>query len=245
MFLSVVGESGVPSGNPANLYVAEAVRFNDDRLHTAGADLTPGNVDSKLGIFSFWFKLFSTGSTVFIWHSDSGDFQIRRFSDDQIRISGNGLDLRTTTAITDTTSWHNLVASWDRGNGLAHLYVDGAEDANVVSITDVNIDYTRFGHAVGSLESAKGNTLDAEVADLWLAPNQFLDLSIQGNRERFRDTLGKPVDLGSDGSSPTGTAPLVFFKGDASVWNAGTNSGSAQDFTMDGSVTDATSSPSD
>ena len=182
------------------------------------------------------------------FHNASGRFQVAASNISSayiIRVRDTGLDIRTTTGISDTTTWHHILCAWDRGNGVAHMYLDGNDDLDLVSFTNANTDYTRFGHAVGSLESVNNLLLKADFADFWLAQKQFLDISLQGNRERFRDALGKPVDLGSDGSKPTGTAPIIFFKGDATVWNAGTNAGTAQDFTMVNSVTDSSSSPSD
>lgn len=243
-YSSVTGGGGGPAP-PAGGYFADAVRFNTDRLHTAGADLSP-NANGKLGILSFWFKRKGgVGATRFIWHSDGGSYQCRHMDTNQIILSGSGFDLRTTTAISDTTTWHHYLAAWDRGNGIAQLFIDDADDANVGANTDEVFDYTRFGHAVGSLESVRANTWDAEVADYYQNWQEFLDMTVVANRRKFRDAAGKPVDLGIDGALPTGTGPRVFFTGDAAVWNAGTNAGTSQDFTMHGGVTDATSSPSD
>ncbi len=247
MFFNVVGEAGVPSGNPANLYSTVGVAFDEDRLHTSGADLT-GNADSKLVSGSFFFRRVSTGGNQDIWHSDGDRFLIS-ISSNLLRVRGNSgsvLDLQIAT-ITDTDSWHHLMFSVDMADtGKRHSYLDGVSTATWATYVNSNIDFTRSGHAVGSVESITGfNDYKGNLADFWLAFGQYIDLSLQGNRERFIDGSGKPVDLGSDGSKPTGTPPLVFFKGDASVWNAGTNLGSAQNFTMGASVTDASSSPSD
>ncbi len=233
------------SVQPVLPYVAGAVRFNSDRLHTAGVDLSP-NADGKLGLMSWWFKRKGgIGATRFIWHSDGGIFQMRSLSTNLINISSNnGLNLLTTTTITDTTTWHHLIASWDRGNGLAHIYVDDVDDITISSNTDAVVDYTRFGHAIGSLESVKANNWDAEVADFYYNNQEFLDLSVVANRRKFLNAAGKPVFLGSDGALPTGSQPRVFFSGEAAVWNAGTNLGSSQNFSMDGAVTAAANSPS-
>jgi hypothetical protein len=52
----------------------------------------------------------------------------------------------------------------------------------------------------------------------------------------------RPADLGADCSVPTGTAPAVCFSGDASSFT--TNKGTGDAFTTTGTITDATSSPS-
>jgi len=73
--------------------------------------------------------------------------------------------------------------------------------------------------------------------------NEFVDLSIEANRRKFIDAIGKPVDLGVDGSTPTGTAPLIFLSGTTIDWH--TNKGSGGGFTEVGALTTATTSPSD
>ncbi len=88
-----------------------------------------------------------------------------------------------------------------------------------------------------------GNCERFDVADAWLAPGQFIDFSIEANRRKFINANGKPVDLGIDGSIPTGTAPAIFFSGDSSSF--GTNKGTGGNFTAVGSLTNASTSPSD
>jgi len=55
----------------------------------------------------------------------------------------------------------------------------------------------------------------------------------------------KPVDLGSDGSTPTGTAPIMYFsrRNGASTW--GDNKGSGGTFTQSGTFLAGSDSPSD
>ena len=66
---------------------------------------------------------------------------------------------------------------------------------------------------------------------------------MEANRRKFIDVDGKPVDLGSDGSTPTGTVPLMFFSGPTDDWHI--NKGSVGGFTETGAFTDAPYSPSD
>ncbi len=55
------------------------------------------------------------------------------------------------------------------------------------------------------------------MAELWLAPGQYVDWSVQANREKFHTSesnnitgLYAPVNLGPNGAAPTGTKPLVY-----------------------------------
>jgi hypothetical protein len=62
---------------------------------------------------------------------------------------------------------------------------------------------------LASLADLYVNTADTIVeADLTISP---------ANLAKFRSG-GKPVDLGANGSTPTGSAPLIFLSGDASQW---------------------------
>ncbi|WP_192246072.1 hypothetical protein [Mesorhizobium silamurunense] len=86
-------------------------------------------------------------------------------------------------------------------------------------------------------------TVSGDFADIWFAPGQFIDFSVEANRRKFVDASGKPVYLGANGEMPTGTAPAVFFSGDATGF--ATNKGTGGAFTLTGSLTNATTSPSD
>jgi hypothetical protein len=52
---------------------------------------------------------------------------------------------------------------------------------------------------------------------------------------------GAPVSLGADGSTPTGTAPIIFLSGATSSWE--TNKGSGGGFTENGGLTQSPDDP--
>ena len=114
---------------------------------------------------------------------------------------------------------------------------------NQIQADDNAIDYTRpdwyVGHSGGS-DDYVGN-----LSELWFN-NSYIDLSVVGNRRKWINSIGKPVDLLSDGSGPTGTQPLICFNKDTTAtWHQ--NSGSGGGFTVStGSLSDSTTgSPSD
>jgi hypothetical protein len=96
-----------------------------------------------------------------------------------------------------------------------------------------------FGGAA-SIGAACGTVLKTaryigDIADVWLAPGQFVDFRIEANRRKFIDALGKPVFLGANGELPTGVAPPVFHSGDATEFIV--NKGSAGDvFSLKGAI---------
>lgn len=88
-------------------------------------------------------------------------------------------------------------------------------------------------------------TLRGDIAEFWL-DDALLSIPLF---ESFYDTPLNPErlvpkNLGVDGSGPTGSAPLIYLSGNASVWNAGTNKGTSGDFdTVTGAVTDSVNEP--
>lgn len=97
---------------------------------------------------------------------------------------------------------------------------------------------------IGFISEAIDTPFTGDVADLWIAPGQFIDFSVTENRRKFISASNKPVNLGVNGATPTGTAPVIFFSGDASSFGQ-PNLGSGGAFSHTGSLTDASTSPSD
>lgn len=52
--------------------------------------------------------------------------------------------------------------------------------------------------------------IQVDLAEIWFAPGVFLDFSNPANRAKFHDNSHKPVRLGDDGSTPTGSPPLLY-----------------------------------
>ena len=80
-----------------------------------------------------------------------------------------------------------------------------------------------------------------DMSDTWVN-SALVDFSVETNRRKFISASGRPVDIGSDCSTPTGTVPAFCFSGDAS--NFATNQGTGGAFTTTGTLTNASTSPS-
>ena len=76
------------------------------------------------------------------------------------------------------------------------------------TFTNDTIDYTRGNWEVGS-DSGGAQKANADFADLWFDAS-YLDITAAANRRKFIDGSGRPVNLGVDGSVPTGAAPLLY-----------------------------------
>jgi hypothetical protein len=249
--------------------VVDGAKFDgvDDSL-LRGGGLT-GAVDSKLGIASWWmFGGYSTIQSAKVLQIDlgggvSGGLYSRAIGSSPAgpRVSfANAagtviLDMRY--AFSTASQWTHCAAAWDLANGIGQMYVSvrglGLFEDTTLSgastITNDTIDYTKADWAVGQVPPGAGTGFfTGSLANLYFAPGQFLDLSQVHNRRKFITADGRPAFLGSDGSRPTGTAPIVYLKLDdgEALANFATNRGTGGNFTLNGGgLTASVSSPSD
>jgi hypothetical protein len=90
---------------------------------------------------------------------------------------------------------------------------------------DIDVFYDKFYFNDYYVSDANSSTIYPpiqDVSDTWI-DSTHLDFTVETNRRKFVGADGKPVNLGADGSTPTGVAPAIFFSGDASTF--GTNRG--------------------
>ena len=146
-------------------------------------------------------------------------------------------------------AWHNMLMSIDTNHGIgakvAKVYIDDVDVTQISQDTDgiFTIGMNGFKFTFGDEGLGDGATMD--VADPWIAMQTLLtagDIS-EATRRKFISPTGKPVYLGADGSAPTGTAPDVFFSGDATGFV--TNKGTGGAASLVGALTNASTSPSD
>lgn len=229
---------------------------------TTSAGLT-GAADSKTGTMSLWIRI------------DGGDGTFRTFLTDNVSVGGPGgastrvsvgirdtnvlqvtaraatgttnLDIRSVTAYTASATWLHFMASWNLAiAGSSRLYVNDVSDLSEITYTDTNIDYTVADWSVGAICDGTSK-LDGCLAELYFSPGQYMDFSLVSNRRKFISASGKPVWLGADGSAPTGTAPLVYQRvaDGAAVATFATNLGTGGNFSITGTLTSGSTSPSD
>lgn len=234
---------------PKTNYSTSAVVFDGTNDYmTRGSDLT-GNTDGKKGIVSFWIYL--NGVTGYIFTSANAQFQLKVASS-ILTLAGvttsaaSTLIMNSNTAVSSSV-WHHVAMSWDLSAGLGKLYIDGSSNlATSPTLLNNNIDYTATNYYFGARDDG-ASRLNAYVADFYLNLAEYLDISVAANLQKFRSTLGKPVNLGSTGSLPTGTAPIQLFRcaNGASASTFSTNLGTGGNYSITGALTVAPSSPSD
>lgn len=226
-----------------------------------GANLT-GIADSKTGILSVWLRLdggdpdpiiafFGVHATdlTMLLREDSGSSNRLTLQVFNSSIPADVVLVTTNASYVAGATWYHFLASWDAATGATALYVNDVDDENT-GITQFNDNNARWsGYTNWHVGSRDGGNqkVDACIAEVYFAPGQYLDFDTESNRRKFITSTGQPADLGSDGSLPTGTAPRVYLHlADAeAVANFATNRGSGGNFSITGTLTTGSTSPSD
>ena len=253
-FIGQVARVAVSTGGSA----IKAVTFDGTNDYmTRGADLD-GATDGQQGMFSCWIMLGG---------GDSAAQELVRVVNAQVtvwisRTAGNlfqmvmstvaGVNLILTTTVNQYTAdatWRHVLMSWNTtASPVAQIYItDVSDDTDVGAPAEGTIDYNGTDWGIGAVATTGANKLNADIAELYLNLATNLDFSTEANRRLFISATGKPVDLGADGSTPTGTAPIVYQSvrsGDAATAFA-TNRGTGGNFSITGTLAIAATSPSD
>tara|TARA_R110000772_G_scaffold4094_6_gene14475 strand:+ start:120 stop:1286 length:1167 start_codon:yes stop_codon:yes gene_type:complete len=224
---------------------ANGVTFDGSADYLSRAALT-GAVDSKSGLLSFWIKIGALpGTTDYLFHGKdaadgNGVFGAYIDSSGIITILGYApggvtaaLVMVTDTAITADGNWHQITAGWDTATATKWIYVDDVEAQNtgLGGTSDNLLDWTHDAWSIASLTTG-GNYFDGSLGEFYLT-NETLPDS-ETTRRKFLSSGGSRVDLGTDGSTPTGTQPLIYESGEADQFAL--NFGSAGDWTVNGTL---------
>lgn len=222
-------------------YLTTSVRVNGDRV--VPATVSAPSAATK-GLLSFWIKPISLATEGYLFHWDtnfiilaletSGAFAVNALSGVSY---ANGIS----TTLTQVNVWSHIAMSWDNVGAVAKMTVDGVTQP----FSSTGGSSTAFNQASGmfSHQSAAA-AVDAEIAEWYFNQSEYLDISVAANLQKLRSAAGKPVNLGADGSVPTGTVPHYYFRGGASSFL--TNLGLLGNSTVGlGALADGLSSPSD
>jgi len=215
-----------------------------------GSDLT-GAVDGKAGTASFWIRLDGgDGSLLFtLGHEQTNGLSIgRQASGDKFFVIAQNVASSVILNQVSTTSytvaspggWIHVIISWDLATPEVHMFINDVDDAAIVTtLTDDTIDYTLGEFAIGSNRS--GTQLhNGCFSEIWFE-DTFIDISVNANRRKFITSGLKAVDLGTDGSTPTGASPLIY----APDGDPSDNKGTGGNFVITGTLTACSDSPND
>lgn len=223
-----------------------AVDFPAGPYLLRGAGLT-GAADSSLGTASFWYKFDGgNGTSQAVVNANNGNFELSRNVSNKWHLQAfnstgvNGFNWETTSTYTADGNWHIVNWSWSTnfavGSRIVNFYIDGVQDVGAFSFdvgvgytVDYNTSVTNWGVAA---RTAGTFLFNGCLAESWIAPAQYLDFTVSGNRALF-SSGGKPVSLGATGNLPTGTAPLIYLPNPAATVNI--NAGTGGNFATTGS----------
>ena len=128
-------------------------------------------------------------------------------------------------------AWNTVLISANASN--AYIYFNGTSLSLTTSLgSNINLDLANWG--IGRRDDNGTLYLDGNIGFLYFN-NSYIDFSQEANRLKFFDAFNNPVDLGEDGSTPTGSQPLIYMN---EGFHLGTNLGSGGNFTPQNTPTD-------
>lgn len=237
------GGSSPPPPPPPPPYTAKAVEF------ATGSYLAPatGTAPADTPFFSFsgwfrWTQSFGVGDAI-PFEFMNGNLEL----DEGVNVSSdigfiysdgiNSIGIVALTGAVSPTVWYNIMGSVDTnhasGSRIISLYKNDVALTNAAGYPDTG---SAFSLAFTSAANWRTGTFapigpsdsqPLDVADLWMAPGVFIDFTVTANRRKFIDGTGKPVDLGTNGQTPTGTSPYMFFSGDDTTFSTNLGTGGA------------------
>ena len=182
----------------------------------------------------------NTGNIIYFADSATNDYFVIRKTETQDNLE---LVVRNGTTATDVNryasnnnalssgAWHTVLFTDDlsvTNKSKRELWINGTKinswTENVNS--DLNIPFSSFDSFRVSNSSFSAG-IQGSIGFLAF-DTTYLDFSQEANRLKFFDAFGYPVDLGEDGSTPTGSQPLIYINNDFPL---GTNLGSGGNFT--------------
>lgn len=229
-------------------YIPNAVRFNTaevDYLENSSGFSVPS---TQRFTVSLWFNRDTitandpiieahdgTGEKFFIYGSNTGGLFWLRASN----TAGTIVVSKNFGAI--PSGWNHALLSVDLAAGVGHAYFNGADAGAFSTLTMGETPATTFTDVTIGSNITRNIRWDGDMAELWIDFGTYFDLSDPNIRRMFIDASGFPVNLGADGSRPTGSPPDIFLSGDTATWH--TNNGTVSGFTENGALADALTDP--
>lgn len=223
------------------VYTPQPVNFDgtNDWLLRGGA--LSGASDVVSGTISAWFRLSVAGQgtqrsiinsqasriRLVYFATNAGEIRFR----DASSVSTIAANLPTVT----NTNWHHVILTTNGTSG--QCFFDGQSGTLSASPTNVAIDWTLTDFSIGATITG-AEVYSGDLADVWAEDAYVGDLNTPANLAKFIQSNGFPADLGLDGSTPTGSSPLMFFSGATNAWH--TNKGTGGGFNLTGALTDGT-----
>lgn len=249
-------QSDIQSAVEAPAFVARSARFNGEAAMVATSDIAMTNQgmmilfyrpkDPAMPQLDMLIQA-GTGTVRFELSSSSGGRLNLKIHNGSSLVSTPFYSAAGNTPFAVNEGYW-IAAEWaddsvlGAGNGRLLIKVDDEVVATKSMATIWAGALTQFGFGADRIARtgpSYGYGVDAEFGHGWLSFSQRLDLSVAENAQKF-GAAGSPVDVGSNGQVPTGTAPEIYLDGDGSSWN---NLGTAGPLSVTGSITAGADAP--
>ncbi len=254
--LAVRGAAAIQGAPSSGSFSYTATAFSGGNSWLSHSGDMSGMVDGKTFALSLWFKLsdaaqdgtvrrlFAFGGDICVVYFESSSPSVVAndiFCVFQDTVGGNAVRVASNSTFVASSTWHHLALSFDAtDNAKRFLYIDGASNTpNWVTYVNSTINFANGGDDGVNARASGTGAINGSLCEVWIAANQYVDLST--SITSFRSVAGKPVSLGSDGSTPTGSAPTIYLKNAAATFE--TNSGTGGNFTRHGTIADDPSIP--
>ncbi|BBK37682.1 hypothetical protein STAQ_27600 [Allostella sp. ATCC 35155] len=233
----------------------DAVQLDGSTEFFAKASGVTGAPTTDRGVVSAWFRVDGGDGTErtlleLATGPSSVALELWLGTDDKLHAAwvgaGGGAvaSVVSTSAFAAAADWRHLALAWifpATGSPYLALWVDGANQTNP-TITGTGPFDPLTAIRVGAFgRTSQTQHFPGALAELWVAWNQFLDITISDGLERLRTLTGYPTDLGPSGARPTGYSPAFYLRGGPAAF--GTNLGVGGDLTASGTPTLADSTP--
>ena len=171
--------------------------------------------------FSSYFSLF--------WANSSGRMNVIAKNS-----AGTNIYVNTSTNAYATDAWHVMLCSFDLGNSLSNFWIDGVNNNVASTLLNDTVAFSQEQFVVAGLSTNTSYLSNQNIGFFWFN-TEYIDFSQEANRLKFFDAFNFPVDVGEDGSLPTGNQPLIYMN---EGFHLGTNLGSGGNFTPVNTPTD-------
>lgn len=238
------GPTGGSSGG--GVFVANTAVFDGTDYMRLSAVPT-GIADGKAFTLSFWadsanslteatyLSAASAGTNRFLVYRPNGASVIRVIGRNSAGTTI--LDITSSLTLTAAAGWQHVYIAVDLstagGTELYKIYVNNVSDGSIIKsvFTNDTIDFNMAtpSYTVGA-NPAGANLFNGEMCEFWLDDVYLNDTS------KFY-SAGKPISLGSNGQTPTGSVPVMYFSlnGSGNSW-ATDSSSNGNTMTVTGSL---------
>lgn len=216
------------------------------------ATATIAGLDSTMMTLSAWFFVAALGSARTLFDDPRSGPGLTLTNTNLLQCewknTGSTSILRVDFGTISTTGWHHVILSCDITNtSKRHAYLDDSAAAVVWNTYNGGAGSFGLNGATYGLGATSGGTqkLAGGLAELFHMHGQYMDLSVAANRQKFRGSDGHPVDLGTTGDVPFGTAPHIYLSiRDGQTANEFVaNRGTGGNFTLTGALALASTNP--